>query len=406
MKKSKLFLLGIGIIALALAAVGCTTDGSGNGGGGDDPAAAVQLAADINAIEAGKAAVSGDTVTLIGGVRLENAALTVPAGVTLDLTKETLQLAGGAVLTVNGMVNAKADGINIDSPAASAATISGNGTISLASKGHLLGIWEGKKLTLDGVTLTGLKDNDEPLVAIGEGGEFVLSSGAITGNTLIKEGAAGGGVAVRDGGTFTMEGGMISGNTAKGVMAANGGGVFVENGSTFTMTDGTISNNSADCADDGGGGGVSVASSTFTMSGGTISGNSSTTKTGGGGVRVFNPGAAFTMEGGAIFGNTSENGGAVHVRNRSTFTMKGGRIQGGTDSDGFTKNTNAKSDGSSALYVFNRFSTAKWGSGGTYTSGGIFQTDGSDIVKLEQLGNEDWNWGGGTNDTLIAVPAK
>jgi hypothetical protein len=36
--------------------------------------------------------------------------------------------------------------------------------------------------------------------------------------------------------------------------------------------------------------------------------------------------------------------------------------------------------------------TAKWGTGGTYTKGGVSQTGGSDI--------------GTTADTLIAVPGK
>jgi hypothetical protein len=365
---------------------------------------AAQLAADIDAIEAGKATVSGDTVMLTGGVRLTTA-LTVPEGVTLDLTKETLQLANNAIFTVNGTVHAKAEGVNIDSAIATPATINGSGNISLKSKGRLLVIRDGKKLILDGVTLVGLADNSNRLVELGEGGELVMKSGAITGNTNTEEFANGGGVNVI--GTFTMEGGKISGNTAKGVRTANGGGVFVSGGSTFTMTGGTISDNSTDYVNGGGGGGVAVASATFTMSGGTISGNSSTARNGegGGGVRVFNS-ATFTMEGGAIFGNASENGGGVHVRNRSTFTMQGGRIQGGTDSDGFTKNTDTNSDGSSALYVHNSSTTAKWGTDGTYTKGGVSQTGGTDIVELKHLSQEDWDWGGGTDDTLIAMPGE
>jgi hypothetical protein len=69
------------------------------------------LAADINAIEAGKAAVNGDTVTITGWTGL-NTALTVPAGVTLDLTAEgaVLELRDGAVLTVDGAVNATGHG--------------------------------------------------------------------------------------------------------------------------------------------------------------------------------------------------------------------------------------------------------------------------------------------------------
>jgi hypothetical protein len=73
---------------------------------------AEKLAADINAIAAEKATVSGETASLTGDVRLETA-LTVPAGVTLDLAQETLELADNAVLTVNGTVNAKAEGIHV-----------------------------------------------------------------------------------------------------------------------------------------------------------------------------------------------------------------------------------------------------------------------------------------------------
>jgi hypothetical protein len=121
----------IAVIFSVLA--GCAT---GNGPGNDGPTAAelaAQLAADINAIEAGKATVSGDTVTLTGGVRLTTA-LTIPEGVTLDLTKETLQLGDNAIFTVNGTVDAKAEGIKVDSAVANPAAINGSGTITLKSK--------------------------------------------------------------------------------------------------------------------------------------------------------------------------------------------------------------------------------------------------------------------------------
>jgi hypothetical protein len=340
---------------------GCAT---GTGGGTGDPAAA-----DINAIEVGKATVSGDTVTLAGGVRLITA-LTIPEGVTLDLTKETLQLGDNAIFTVNGTVNAKAEGINIDSAAASPATINGNGTIYLKSKGHLLGIWEGKKLILDGVTLTGLKDNDRPVVEMGDGGEFAMKSGAITGNTNNSEGAGGGGVGVWENGTFTMEGGAISGNSANGSRGSEGGGVRV-NG-TFTMEGGEISGNTAKSDQYAAGGGVYVGSmsvSVFTMKGGTISGNSVISNgknNGGGGVRIGAEDAIFIMEGGTIYGASAEGG-----------------------------NANTATEDTAALSVWG---TAKWGTGGTYTIGGVPQTGGSNIFA------EDW--GGRTSDTLIAVPAR
>jgi hypothetical protein len=438
MKKSKLFLLGTLIIGMAFSLVlaGCSTTGN-NGPTVEE--LAEQLAADINDIEAGKAVMGGDTVTLTGGVRLENAALTVPSGVTLDLTKETLQLANNAIFTVNGTVNAKAEGINIDSAATTPATINGKGTISLKSKGRMLGIYEGKKLTLDGVTLVGLSDNDDSLVGIGNGGELVMNSGAITGNTHASdEWAGGGGVEVWQG-KFTMEGGTISGNSADGggggvhinenstftmkdgtisgnTARSTGGGVRAERNSTFTMEGGTISANTTADTDGGGvhinensiftikdgtisgntagrhGGGVWVAaSSTFIMKGGSISGNATRGTGSGGGVFIHI--SSFTMEGGTISGNTGNSGGGVYF-NSGSFTMEGGRIQGTTDSDGFTKNTSRNNFGS--LGVSSNI-TARWGMGGTYTKGGEPQIDGSEIV--DGSGNR------GTNDTLIAIPA-
>jgi hypothetical protein len=297
------------VMAVLIAVTFSTLAGCSTTTGGAEPSAAEaeKLAADINAIEAGKATVSGDAVTLTGGVRLETAALTVPSVVTLDLTKETLQLSNGATLTVNGTVNAKAEGINIDSEAANPAAINGSGTIYLKSKGGLLGIWEGRKLILDGVTLVGLPDNNKPVVETGNGGEFVLLSGVITGNSRTDTG---------------------SGNGSYGM----GGGVLVGGGGTFTMEDGTITGNSA-------------------------------VRRGGG---VCN-GGTFTMKGGVIFDNSADIGGGVsNVDDGNVFIMEGGRIQGSTDSDGFTKNT-ATTRGA----AMQAWPMSKWPTGGTYTKGGV-----------------------------------
>jgi hypothetical protein len=93
------------------------------------------------------------------------------------------------------------------------------------------------------------------------------------------------------------------------------------------------------------------------------------------------------MEGGAISGNIAATyGGGASVE--GAFTLKGGRIQGITDSDGFTKNI--ANDGKSA--ALRALGTAEWGTGGTYTKGGVSQTSGSDI--------------GDTDDTLLATPAQ
>jgi hypothetical protein len=473
--KTKKFpvLLGTLIIGMAfgLLLAGCPGAGTGTGSEGmENPSAAVQaaqLAADINAIKPGIAKVNGTTITLTGRLTLKTN-LTVPQGVTLDVTADsssikaegatvndtTVTLTDGLtpktdltmaqdvtldltadgtvlglhdmILTVNGTVIAESNRIGLEDTAAYG-IINGNGTIQLKGKGRLLDISDNRKLTLDGVTLVGVKDNDHPLVAV-RSGEFIMKSGAITGNTNTgTEWIDGGGVQVIDGGTFTMEGGVISGNSVNGKGWGGGGGVELHE-AAFTMSGGTISGNTAQGGERAGGGGVRVnVGGTFTMKGGTISGNTvQGDRATGGGVQIDQDGATFTMSGGEIsdnstIGKVSSNGGGVKVERNRTFTMeggtisgntagggsnnlaggvgvgadavftlKGGRIQGSTDSDGFTKNTGGSHV--AALHVDpTDGGTAKWGTGGTYTKGGVSQPGGSDI-------------GGDTDDTLIAVP--
>jgi hypothetical protein len=409
------------LVFVLVGLTGCGTTpqaggGQSDGGSGTEDSGGAQLAADLG--EALSKAASGDTVTLTGRARLATV-LIVPSGVIIDLTAEGvgLELRDGAVLTVNGTVNATGHGDHGKgwvegnlSIGDGTAVITGNGTIYLKSKGRLLNIGSDKvlrQLTLDGVTLVGLPDNDNSLIRINEGGELILKSGAIMGNIFISEEyPSGGGVDVRNKGTFTMEGGEISGNTAKGGKGANGGGVFIGGeGTMFTIKGGKISGNSSN-SNGGGvrissgavlimevgessgntvqggqssrGGGVDMWEGTFTMSGGVITGNSA-----GWGGGIYIGSSTFAMEGGEISGNTAQDeraagGGGVVVNSNGTFTLKGGAVTGNSA----TRN--------SALVV--NAGTAKWGTGGTYTKGGASQTGGSDI--------------GSTDDTLIAVPGK
>ena len=354
-------------------------------------------AADLVRALDGRVTVNGNTVTLTGNIGVQKD-LVVPEGITLDLAEGSgLWLHDGVTLTVNGTVNAPSNRIGWDTSAGARwITINGNGTINLKSKGQLLIISEGRKLTLDGVTLVGLADNNESLVGVYEGGEFILKSGAITGNTRVTNGG-GGGVNVWQA-TFIMEGGEISGNTAISSTRVEGGGVGVWN-ATFIMIGGAISGNTAiSSTEDSMGGGVCVNESVFIMEGGTISGNTATgsNRGNGGGIRVTN-GSTFTMKGGTISGNTVTRGtgwcigGGVHVKGDSVFIMEGGTIYGnanslptGTDAS----LANSAPEGSS-LFVEG---TAKWGTGGAYTKGGVPQTAGSGITS--------------TDDTLIAIPAR
>ena len=90
-------------------AVGDATAQTSTGGtttsGGSNTTTAAQLAAALNALNSGSATTSGDTVTLTKGTEVQRN-LTVPVGVTLDLTalpdNNSLNLLDGVTLTVNG----------------------------------------------------------------------------------------------------------------------------------------------------------------------------------------------------------------------------------------------------------------------------------------------------------------
>jgi hypothetical protein len=433
------------IIPLVVVLMGCASTPTNPGGGGnnDGTAQAAKLAADL------KAAKPGSTVTLTGWAGLKEA-LTVPEGVTLDLTTDgaLLELQDGAVLTVNGTMNTTGHGdhgkgwvegsLRIGD---GATAINGSGTIYLKSKGSLVNIWGGdgaRRLTLDGVTLVGLPDNDQSLVNVSEGGELVLKSGAITGNSAngrdsngggvnmwrgtftMEDGeitgnnasgdeyGSGGGVQIGEESVFTMKGGTITDNSVSGGVGGEGGGVNVSQGGTFTMSDGTISGNTVSSGSDAArGGGVFVAQGgTFTMSGGAISdntalggrnGNGAGVSIGGGPVKKAD--ATFTMQGGVISGNTAtggaggSNGGGVSVGRGGVFVMECGTIYGSANRLPAGTNASlansAKTNESLHVSVADE-SSVKWGTGGAYTKGGVSQSGGSDI--------------GSSNDTLIAVP--
>ena len=388
------------VLAFGFGLADCaSTGGSGTSAASDKETKrlASELAGNLNAIKAGSGAsedalAEGAKVTLSGEVRLttgldvpQGVTLVVPEGGTLDLTTEgaRLVLKDGAVLTVDGTVNASGHGDHGNGWVEGGlhvgdgeTVINGSGTINLKSKGRLLNIGSDRSkrhLTLDGVTLVGIEDNDESLVGVNEGGELVLKSGAITGNTRLgegwtggggvsvhrgvfrmeggtisdnsavssKEGSSGGGVEVGERSVFTMKGGMITGNTAGAGgerQEAQGGGVRVYKG-TFTMEDGVISGNNATGRWIGDGGGVCIQESVFTMKCGAISDNSAhgerTSR--GGGVR-FAASGTFTMEGGIISGNSAGDGGGVMAQvskpGKITFTMNDGAITGNSAGQG------------------------------------------------------------------------
>jgi hypothetical protein len=97
----------------------------------------------------------------------------------------------------------------------------------------------------------------------------------------------------------------------------------------------------------------------------------------------------------------------VDIGEESMFTLKGGTIYGDVYGlpDGADQSlVNIVRSGYAALHVNDNATAANWGTGGTYTKGGVSQTSGSKIVPFSN--NEDDRYDGGTSDTLIATPAK
>jgi hypothetical protein len=105
------------------------------------------------------------------------------------------------------------------------------------------------------------------------------------------------------------------------------------------------------------------------------------------------------MQGGTISGNTVQgsrggSGGGVDISHNSTFTLEGGTIYGKSADPSLANNAMHNS----ALGVHESAPPTlwvRWGTGGIYTQGGVTQTDKDISVP-----------GGGTDETLIAIPAN
>jgi hypothetical protein len=137
-------------------------------------------------------------------------------------------------------------------------------------------------LALGNITLKGIDSNTAALVTVDEYGTVDAGAGAvITGNTNTV--GEGGGVCVGAHGRFVLSGGAVTGNTVQcstGVSdMPSGGGVYVTDGA-FELTAGAVSGNKVTNTEDNGaahGGGVTVlGASSFTMEGGSVDHNTVT----------------------------------------------------------------------------------------------------------------------------------
>ena len=222
--------------------------------------------------------------------------------------------------------------------------------------GVALNIGDSAYVTLeDGVIFESSSSSLTPrgLIAIEDGGNLIMETGAVIQDTQIQRGA----VYVKYGGSFTMNGGSIT-----NIFSNNSGGAVYVEGGEFTMNGGEISGNKTDAYNNGEGNGagksygagVCVTSGAFEMTGGYIRNNTAyiytnyeNLKTAGGGVFVYADGS-FTMSGGEISGNSAINkkldevptatmyayGGGVCLQasgsKLASFTMTGGTISGNT----------------------------------------------------------------------------
>jgi hypothetical protein len=261
------------------------------------------------------------------------------------------------------------------------------------------------KLIIDGhITLKGRSDNNASLVRVfltgkfqmdgnsklegntsslygggvyvDDGGEFIMNSGKITGNTAKGDSYAyGGGVYVHDyvyNSKFTMNGGFISGNTVAGSGGSCGGGVAVTGGAQFTLVDGEISNNISS----GNGGGIYASgNNAFIMNGGKITKNIASAD--GGGVNASSSNTnypGFIMQGGEITGNKANTGGGIWIYGGNDIRKTGGIVAGKpTNLSGLTQDDcNEATYAGHTLYLYNNYQH-------TITIGGVsrfyFQDD-------------------------------
>ena len=174
-----------------------------------------------------------------------------------------------------------------------------------------------------------------------DGGEFIMTGGAISNNEATTpansgQGFGGGGVRLTNNATFNMSGNaLISGNRVPAV-GISGGGVTVTGGAEFIMTGGIIEYNWA--YQDGSGVEINGFDSIFRMTGGEIRYNGmaapNAVYTLSGGAVHIRSGGEFVM--GSLFGGSQvpilhnnivlNNGGGVGI-NTGTFIMNGGIIE-------------------------------------------------------------------------------
>jgi hypothetical protein len=229
--KSTIKFLGIALITAAIVLAACGDGGGGGGGGG-----------------------GGQTFVITNTAEWDTALATIKN-----------QSRGKYTLTIDGDIGvAGSTDYTFGNSSNLSVTLKGSGKLYLTSQDSIIYIGANQTLIIDSANLTlqGSNNNNEPVVAVSDGGTLELQNGTISGNSA-------GGVFVGDG-TFVMKGGKISGNTTTDC----GGGVCVNGtNATFTMSGGEIFGNTASGIYSYGGGVFVYDNGTFRIVTGTIYGS-------------------------------------------------------------------------------------------------------------------------------------
>ena len=226
-----------------------------------------------------------------------------------------VDISGQALISGNAVTNGSGGGISYGST--STGKISG-GTIekNKAGGGGALMIQNGAEVEIS----AGNIQNNTATAGIGGGVRVYKATLNITGGNFQNNEAAksgGGGLAAATKSTVTISGGTFQGNKA---LNGSGGGISVYSETVFTMTGGTVKNNYAKTT----GGGIASSKCTSNISGVTVTGNSCLRD----GAGIYNTAGVMNIKGGVVaaYNTTKGNGGGICYGSKSSGYISGASV--------------------------------------------------------------------------------
>ncbi|MEY8336564.1 doubled motif LPXTG anchor domain-containing protein [Lachnospiraceae bacterium 62-35] len=280
--------------------------------------------------EAVEAAESGDTITLLQSVSLDETiaidkdiTLTAEDGAEISRKKVVkgkskyvytiFEIKAGGKLTLREIAFTGDSGAEMDT-----------GSSPIVCYGSLV-IEEGTKIS-------GFKAKTGGALTIESSGDATMYGGEISDNTVYEQWNAagkGGGIYIK-GGSLTIKDGEVKNNSmvseSYGRKGVQGGGICNEGG-TLIIDSGKVCENKAGTERTsmvGDGGGIYIGSGgSFTMNGGEISGNAAMKK--GGGICIGTDGykvGSIQIIAGTIQGNRADTGGGIYMSQSNTLSLK------------------------------------------------------------------------------------